>query len=165
MLFTQDGVKRHVTLMPNWFSQVNDIQWMITVNLNVLSHYLISMSLIFSLLKGFAGGSYHTNSGGAVDPLCLPRDPELGMYRDGTDGYKSYMYGAEYQTHKFNDYLSSFHNHDVPCAVCLTRNRSVVKMFPGNARNKTYLIYHKFTFPMFLLRIYSSILRLYHKAN
>nr|XP_022292594.1 short-chain collagen C4-like [Crassostrea virginica] len=84
--------------------------------------------LVFS---GFAGGSYHANSGGAVDPLCLPRDPEWGMYRDGTDGFKSYIYGAEYQTHKFNDYLSSFHDHDIPCAVCLVRNRSVVKMFPA----------------------------------
>lgn len=155
MLFTQDGVKKHVTLMPNWFSQVNDKQWMITVNVMTLislATWFLFHRLSF-LIKGFAGGSYHGNSGGAVDPLCLPRDPEWGMYRDGTDGFKSYIYGAEYQTHKFNDYLSSFHDHDIPCAVCLVRNRSVVKMFPGNARNKRYLIYHKFTFPMLLLRI------------
>lgn len=67
----------------------------------------------------------------AVEPLCLPRNPEWGDYRDETDGAKAYIYGAEYQTGDSAGKLIKLHDHDVPCAVCLVRNRSVVKMFPG----------------------------------
>ncbi|XP_022292590.2 uncharacterized protein LOC111103545 [Crassostrea virginica] len=80
--------------------------------------------------SGYAGGSLYDHIGASVDPLCLPRDPEWGIYKDGTDGYKAYVYGAEYETDTYNS-MPTVHNHDVPCAVCLVRNRSVTKMFPG----------------------------------
>ncbi|XP_078330748.1 uncharacterized protein LOC144624691 [Crassostrea virginica] len=80
--------------------------------------------------SGFAGGSLYYHKGAAVDPLCLPRDPEWGIYKDGTDGAKAYVYGAEYETYTYNS-MPTVHDHDVPCAVCLVRNRSVTKMFPG----------------------------------
>ena len=83
------------------------------------------------MFPGYAGGSSHIHTGAAVDPLCLPRDPEWGIHRDGTEGPKSYMYGAEYETNALSGYMSTLHDHDVPCAVCLVRNRSVVQMFPG----------------------------------
>ena len=73
----------------------------------------------------------YAHKGAAVDPLCLPRDPEWGGYKDGTDGAKAYVYGAEYETHMSTDFMKSLRNHDIPCAVCLVRNRSVIKMFPG----------------------------------
>ena len=41
------------------------------------------------------------------------------------------MLGAEYETETISGYMSTLHDHDVPCAVCLVRKRSVVKMFPG----------------------------------
>ena len=41
------------------------------------------------------------------------------------------MLGAEYETETVSGYMSTLHDHDVPCAVCLVRKRSVVKMFPG----------------------------------
>ncbi|XP_062612027.1 uncharacterized protein LOC134273737 isoform X2 [Saccostrea cucullata] len=81
--------------------------------------------------SGFVGGSYSTHKGAAVDPLCLPRDPEWGIYRDGSEGVKAYVYGAEYETETFTSHFTSLHNHDVPCAVCLVQNRSTVQMFPG----------------------------------
>ncbi|XP_062575548.1 uncharacterized protein LOC134237475 [Saccostrea cucullata] len=82
--------------------------------------------------SGFVGGSYYTHSGAAVDPLCLPRDPEWGMYVDGNNGNRAYVYGAEYETHDFNKGpFTSLIHHDVPCAVCLVKNRSVVKIFPA----------------------------------
>lgn len=40
----------------------------------------------------------HDHRGAAVDPLCLPKDPEWGLYSDGTDGNKAYVFGAEYET-------------------------------------------------------------------
>ncbi|XP_078329472.1 uncharacterized protein LOC144624078 [Crassostrea virginica] len=84
--------------------------------------------LVFS---GYTGGSSHLHTGAAVDPLCLPRDPEWAIYRDGVEGNKNYVYGAEYQTSTLYNYMSTLHNQDVPCAVCLVRNRSVVEMFPA----------------------------------
>nr|XP_022292587.1 uncharacterized protein LOC111103541 [Crassostrea virginica] len=81
--------------------------------------------------SGFAGGSWYTHKGAAVDALCLPRDPEWGIYKDGTDGAKAYVYGAEYETHMSTAFIKSLLHHDVPCAVCLVRHRSVIKMFPG----------------------------------
>ncbi|XP_078331169.1 uncharacterized protein LOC111103549 [Crassostrea virginica] len=88
--------------------------------------------LVFS---GFAGGSWYSHKGAAVDPLCLPRDPEWGIYKDGTDGAKAYVFGAEYQTYSYN-VPPGVHDHDVPCAVCLVRNKSVTKMFA--ARKNCY---------------------------
>ena len=89
-----------------------------------------SMSRV-SYISGFAGGSWYDQIGAAVDLLCLPRDPEWGIYKDGSDGAKAYVYGAEYEISMQNNYLTSVNNHDVPCAVCLVRDRSVAKMFPG----------------------------------
>lgn len=80
---------------------------------------------------GYAGGSSHDHRGAAVDPLCLPRDPEWGLYNDGVDGAKTYVFGAEYETTTSTDNLRTLQEHDVPCAVCIIRNKSLVKMFPG----------------------------------
>ena len=68
-----------------------------------------------------------------MDPLCLPRDPEWGIYKDGADGDKAYVYGAEYQTYTYNS-MPGVHDHDVPCAVCVVRNRSLLQMFPGTCK-------------------------------
>ncbi|XP_062580640.1 uncharacterized protein LOC134242556, partial [Saccostrea cucullata] len=81
--------------------------------------------------SGYTGGSHYSHNGAAVEPLCLPRDPEWGIYRDGNEGSKAYVYGAEYETNTFTGHVTSLHDHDVPCAVCLVPNRSVVKVFPA----------------------------------
>lgn len=96
--------------------------------------WLLGLLLLFLSLflrVGFAGGSQCSHKGAAVEPLCLPRNPEWGMYTDGHEGYKSYVYGAEYETESFKGNIQTLHDHDVPCAVCLVRQRSVVQMFPG----------------------------------
>ncbi|XP_052691287.1 uncharacterized protein LOC128169166 [Crassostrea angulata] len=83
------------------------------------------------VLSGFTGGSWYDHKGAAVDLLCLPRDPEWGEYIDGVKGTKAYVFGAEYETYYTISNLRKVYNHDVPCAVCLLRNKSVVKMFPA----------------------------------
>eukprot|EP00105_Crassostrea_gigas_P005350 XP_011418913.1 PREDICTED: short-chain collagen C4 isoform X2 [Crassostrea gigas] len=88
----------------------------------------LNAELVFS---GLTGGSHFNHKGAAVEPLCLPRDPEWGMYTDGYDGDKNYVYGAEYETQTFKGNIKTVHNHDVPCAVCLVRRKSVVQMFPA----------------------------------
>ncbi|XP_034318267.2 uncharacterized protein [Magallana gigas] len=88
------------------------------------------------VLSGYTGGSWYSNKGAAVDLLCLPRDPEWGIYTDGDDDSRARVYGAEYETQASPGYIRTFYQHDVPCAVCLLRNKSVVKMFP--ARKSCY---------------------------
>lgn len=53
------------------------------------------------------------------------------MYIDGYDGYKAYIYGAEYETSTFKGNIKNVQAHDIPCAVWLVHQRSVVQMFPG----------------------------------
>lgn len=77
------------------------------------------------------GGSWYEHTGAAVNPLCLPKNPQWGVYKDGTDGGKAYIFGGEYQTDTVPAYMTALLQHDVPCAVCLVRRRSVVQMFPG----------------------------------
>ncbi|XP_056006021.1 short-chain collagen C4-like [Ostrea edulis] len=84
--------------------------------------------LVFS---GFTGGSHYSHQGAAVEPLCLPRDPEWGRCKDGTDKDKAYVYGAEYETDHDLGNMRRLHQHDVPCAVCLIYNRSVLRLFPA----------------------------------
>jgi hypothetical protein len=81
-------------------------------------------------MTGFTGGSHYTHKGAAVEPLCLPRDPEWGTYKDGMDGHKAYIFGAEYEIDTGNS-MHSVHNQDVPCAVCLIHHRSLVTVLPG----------------------------------
>ncbi|XP_061180056.1 short-chain collagen C4-like [Saccostrea echinata] len=83
------------------------------------------------IYSGFVGGSHYSHTGAAVDPLCLPKDPEWEVHNDGNDGAMAYVYGAEYETNTFTNHFPLLHEHDVPCAVCFVQNRSVVKAFPA----------------------------------
>lgn len=84
-------------------------------------------------LVRYVGGLHYTHTGATVEPLCLSKNPKWGNYRDGTDGAKAYIYGAEYETDDLSGKWLKLHDHDVPCTLCLVRNRSIVKMFPGNS--------------------------------
>ena len=101
------------------------------------------MTQLCSILSvGYVGGSHYTSTGAAVDPLCLPKDPEWGIYRDGVQSFRAYVYGAEYETFEFSDLMTTIAENDIPCAVCLVTNRSVVKMFPGRCDmyNKVFVV-------------------------
>ena len=98
------------------------------------------------MFSGYTAGSSHTHTGAAVEPLCLPRNPEWGIYRDGVENiYSNIVYGAEYETNGVPGYMSTLHDHDVSCAVCLVRGKSIVKMFPGekNGSEITVNVYVK----------------------
>lgn len=87
----------------------------------------------------------------------MPRDPEWSFYKDGTDGDKAYVYGAEYETHTFSGFKKTLAEHDVPCAVCLVRNRSAVNMFPGMYKvNLNFTLLLTFVLMPFMVSIYFS---------
>ena len=73
------------------------------------------MNLIFKIytVLGYVGGSDYKNPGAAVEPLCLPKNPQWGKFKDGKDGQKAELLGAEYQMHTVSNYWRHYHDHDV----------------------------------------------------
>ena len=85
------------------------------------------MTKFFGTCTGYAGGSWHDDTGGAAEYVCLPRDPINHTYF--TMDNLGLMYGAEYHGGSLND-------QDVPCAVCRSTVYSSIVMIP--ARNQCY---------------------------
>ena len=80
--------------------------------------------------KGLAAGTSYNSIGGGANYLCTTATTEeleyLSTEIPGGSSYSS-MYGAEYQLPVFG----SLHDHNVPCAVCFTSQRSSKLMIPG----------------------------------
>ncbi|XP_062605668.1 uncharacterized protein LOC134267481 [Saccostrea cucullata] len=68
--------------------------------------------------------------GAAVEPLCLPKDPEWGRYSAQADNVRGFVYGAEYE-HTGVLHLNHLHDLDVPCAVCKTDGEKSVLVIPA----------------------------------
>ena len=84
------------------------------------------------LYAGRAAGSFWSEKGGGANYLCLPEQPQYSSYTPGTQEGRAYLYGAEYEAGSYtNGPLRSFHNHNVPCAVCYTSARETVVMIPA----------------------------------
>eukprot|EP00058_Branchiostoma_floridae_P013328 XP_002598816.1 hypothetical protein BRAFLDRAFT_74507 [Branchiostoma floridae] len=81
---------------------------------------------------GIAGGSFYAHSGGGANYVCLPKEPEWGVFTDGNQG-TAYMAGAEYELIDGNNPFqgTSLHDHDVPCAVCHVASRGSKLMIPA----------------------------------
>ena len=77
---------------------------------------------------GRVGGSWHHDSGGGANYVCMPGDPSYLSYAPGVQGY-SYMYGTEFYTP--GQPLSAKLDHNVPCAVCYAATRETVLMIPA----------------------------------
>ncbi len=80
------------------------------------------------IYKGRAAGSHYGHKGGAADILCLPENPEFLSSKNG--GHRSYLFQMEYQTNT-GPYFQNLHDHDVPCATCLSTKRGTKIMIPG----------------------------------
>ncbi|KAK3108413.1 hypothetical protein FSP39_007570 [Pinctada imbricata] len=93
-------------------------------------------SLKTTIEEGFTGGSIYSHKGAAVEPLCLPPDPEWGLHTESADTWRAYVYGAEYEFGGLTDSRKNLYNYDVPCAVCRVNQRSVMITIP--ARRSCY---------------------------
>lgn len=80
-----------------------------------------------TIYSGFTAGSWYDHYGAAVEPLCLPPDPQ---YLKSLKGYQNYarLYGAEYQTAGPLDHAA---NRNMPCALCQAYARTSVIMIPS----------------------------------
>ena len=83
-----------------------------------------------TIYSGYAGGSWYGHEGAAVDPLCLPHDPQYLQYRSGYQGYAR-LYGAEYETYSPSP-LDHSHNRNVPCTLCQVYGRTNKIMIPSH---------------------------------
>ena len=82
--------------------------------------------------SGRAGGSWSGHTGGGSNPQCLPLDPNSLTPISGSQSYRAYMHGAEYETHTdSNNHVHGHQNTNVPCAVCYVSNRTAVYMVPA----------------------------------
>ncbi|XP_052059810.1 short-chain collagen C4-like [Mytilus californianus] len=78
---------------------------------------------------GYAAGKHFNIGGSGANFLCLPKNPEWNSYKDGVNTWRGKIYGIEYEVGQ-KPYPSTFHDKDMPCAVCQSK-RSTVLMVPG----------------------------------
>lgn len=79
---------------------------------------------------GYAAGAGYNVKGGGANYLCLPRDPQYKTTVSGTDNWRARVEGAEYEIVDFPPFAGK-DDGDVPCAVCLVTDRSLVMMEPA----------------------------------
>ena len=82
-----------------------------------------------TIYSGVVAGSHYSHSGAAVDPLCLPPDPQYLLYQSGYQDHV-YLYGAEYITDN-NSPINNANNRNVPCALCNAYGRTSKVMIPS----------------------------------
>ena len=82
--------------------------------------------------SGRAAGTRYTHKGGAANYLCMPDNPQYSSRNAaGVNGH-SPVHGAEYEIPQAGaPIFHTFHNHNVPCAVCHVRERGSLLMIPA----------------------------------
>ena len=83
-----------------------------------------------TIYSGVMAGSWYGSEGAAVNPLCLPPDPQYLEYQPGYQGY-AYLHGAEYETHSPSP-LDHSAERNVPCALCQVYGRTSKIMIPSH---------------------------------
>ncbi|XP_071133345.1 uncharacterized protein [Mytilus edulis] len=84
---------------------------------------------------GYTGGSSHTREGSAVTHLCLPKEPQWGVY-DAKVNNNPFVGAAVFNIYDINIKNSLFDKskydmYRFPCAVCHTKIGSSTLMIPG----------------------------------
>ena len=81
-----------------------------------------------TIYSGVVAGSWHNHQGTAVNPLCLPPDPQyllsLSRYQNWVE-----LYGAEYHTR--GTPLDHNHDRNVSCALCQVYGHTNKIMIPS----------------------------------
>ena len=83
-----------------------------------------------TIYSGIVAGSWYNNEGAAVDPLCLPPDPQYLQYLSGYQNHAS-LYGAEYEIHGSSP-MNQAYNRNPPCALCQVNGRTNKIMIPSH---------------------------------
>ena len=83
-----------------------------------------------TIYSGAVAGSWYDHTGAAVDPLCLPPDPQYLKYQSTYEGYAR-LYGAEYELPNGSP-MDRSNNRNVPCALCQVYGRTNKIMIPSH---------------------------------
>ena len=81
-----------------------------------------------TIFSGVAAGSLWDHTGAAVDPLCLPPNPQYLKYQENYQG-RARLYGVEYET--VGTPLDHSHDRNMPCALCQVNGRTNKIMIPS----------------------------------
>ena len=82
-----------------------------------------------TIYSGVVAGSWYGHEGAAVDPLCLPPDPQYLLSLAGYQNWAT-LYGAEYEIG--GTPLDHSNNRNVPCALCQVYGRTNKIMIPSH---------------------------------
>ena len=82
-----------------------------------------------TIYSGVVAGSFFGHEGAAVDPLCLPPNPQYLKFHSGYQGHVQ-VYGAEYQITTGSP-IDQARNRNIPCAFCQAHGRSNKIMIPS----------------------------------
>lgn len=87
-------------------------------------------SLVYA---GYAGSGHYNHSGSGTNMLCLTNAPSWsGASFSDANQNGALIYGTEFQTSSGQiSTLTSFHDRDAVCAVCLVNHASETLMIPG----------------------------------
>jgi len=124
------------------------------------------------IYAGRAAGSWYNQQGGGAEYLCLPDDPNYLRYTNGVQDSRSYLYGAEYQTHTSAS-QSAVLEHNVPCTVCYASTRGTVMMIPGKTVCPSswireyygYLMAERYTHHRSTFTCVDHTIQIYHKLD
>ena len=83
-----------------------------------------------TIYSGVMAGSDYRKEGAAVDPLCLPSNPQYLKYQPGYQGHAQLL-GTEYQTHSPSP-LDQSYDRNVPCALCQVTGHTNKIMIPSH---------------------------------
>ena len=96
-----------------------------------------------TIYSGVVAGSNYTHEGAAVNPLCLPLDPQYLKHQPRYQNWVQ-LFGVEYQTH--HTPLDHSNDRNVPCALCQVYGRTNKIMIPShyecpNGWSRKYYVY------------------------
>ena len=74
-------------------------------------------------------GSWWKHTGAAIDPLCLPPNPQYLKYQKNYQNHAG-LYGAEYEVP--SGPLDHSHERNVPCALCQVSGHTNKIMIPSH---------------------------------
>ena len=81
-----------------------------------------------TIYSGVGAGSYHDQPGAAVDPLCLPPNPQYLKHQKNYQNHAR-LYGVEYEVP--SGPLDHSNNRNMPCALCQVYGRTNKIMIPS----------------------------------
>ena len=82
-----------------------------------------------TIYSGVVAGSWYDHTGAAVDPLCLPPNPQYLKYQRSYQTYAR-LYGAEYEINNGHP-INQANQRNLPCALCQVYGHNHKIMIPS----------------------------------